>query len=253
MNEDILNICTDGSFFPGDQQAGCAYYITKTGESRSCRLPYYTDIFNAELYGIDLAIEKALRDNIPTKNWVDSVSALRAISSGKPRSFHAKRIIKKLRSAQSHNISFEWTPGRSQITGNDKADEYARKAAKRQLVEAKEVALAPWLLKSRTKLLAEVEWERFLRSEGKPTGLLDSITYIGRMECYSQRMAPGKVRRRIRKVFSNQIPAKSNRSCIFCSEDDSVSHRIKFCHVTGDPEFFKDLYIYIYIYAKGHC
>ncbi|KYN00602.1 Gag-Pol polyprotein [Cyphomyrmex costatus] len=100
------------------------------------RLPSYTSIFSAEAYAIYNAVMIAIDMNLQNVTIVsDSKSVLQSLNGHlNPTNNYLIPLIKSvLEKAQSKgtNIQFIWVPSHSGITGNEKADQLAKRAIRK--------------------------------------------------------------------------------------------------------------------------
>lgn len=158
---DELSFWTDGSKLENNRTGtGVVWKMEdNTWHTRKVYLGKNKEVIDAELYGIDQALEIALRAGRPRARptsqatrqylaqiqkinvWSDSKSAIMRIEHVRPGpgQWLARRIHENAKKLQELGISVNvrWAPGHTNIEGNEKADEVAKQAARngRQCVE----------------------------------------------------------------------------------------------------------------------
>jgi ribonuclease HI len=137
MNEkwpSFIRIYTDGSKIPSNANFGCSVVIPTLHINNMYKINPPSSVFTAECIALREALESAINSN--QKNFIilsDSLSAIQLIST-KPiynpsNTFLASvfNLLHQLRT-DGKNIVLAWIPGHSGISGNEKADESARRA-----------------------------------------------------------------------------------------------------------------------------
>lgn len=129
MHQDSTPVYTDGSKSAGG--VGAAAVFPDCALSHS--LPVAASVFTAELWAMILALSRILRLNTNSSYvlYSDSRSALDAIGdifSRHPLVLTIQRFLRLLHS-RKRSVGFCWVPSHVDITGNEKADVEAKRAA----------------------------------------------------------------------------------------------------------------------------
>jgi len=129
---DCIVIFTDGS--RSDNGVGCAsvfYYNDQIFNVIKCKLDDSNSIFQAEVFAVYLSLLYIYLSNTISKSVIimsDSVSMLHSLHNTQRRTKlidHLLCIYDKL-IEMNYNIEFHWSPGHSDIPGNELADKYAK-------------------------------------------------------------------------------------------------------------------------------
>ena len=122
---------TDGSKQDAKVSAAC-FLPNDPNHPLSTRLRDDSSVFNAELQGILLALEKMKKMTKSYKKFVlyiDSLSAVMAIENKNFKNKNVRRIYNIIKSLPSRVcISFVWIPAHVGIAGNESADRLAKAA-----------------------------------------------------------------------------------------------------------------------------
>lgn len=148
-----LSFWSDGSRLENRRTGTGIVWKTEDGHwhTRKIYLGKNKEIFDAELYGIDQALNLALRAGRPRARpssqvtrqrlsnlrkvyvWLDSRSAINRIKNlaAGPGQWLARRIYDNTRTLLEYGINVEicWIPGHAKIEGNERADRAAKEAA----------------------------------------------------------------------------------------------------------------------------
>ena len=151
---DELSFWTDGSKLDDERTGVGIAWKSHDGRWRTTKvyIGKNKQIFDAELYGIDRALDLAFRAGCPRATqlsqktrenlaqlkrilvWSDSKNAINRIQNLRsgPGQWLARRIHEQTKNLQDLGITVEirWAPGHEGIEGNDRADEAAKQAAK---------------------------------------------------------------------------------------------------------------------------
>lgn len=124
-----IPIYTDGSKM--EHGVGSGVYSEFLEIDQSFKLPKDCSIFQAEIFAVSEAISLIQSKNFINQSFViciDSQAAINALNSSTITSKLVSDCLTKLKQlAKSCNITLCWVPGHSDIMGNEKADELARK------------------------------------------------------------------------------------------------------------------------------
>lgn len=130
-NVNELEIYTDGSVTSSG--TGSGIHTPSTGSNVYYSLGSLATIFQAELYAILKAAEHLKEANTSGRSikiYSDSQAVIKALSSPQLYSSLVIECIQNLNMLGQHNsLEIMWVPGHSDIVGNDKADELAKKGA----------------------------------------------------------------------------------------------------------------------------
>ncbi|XP_048002369.1 uncharacterized protein LOC125238917 [Leguminivora glycinivorella] len=127
---------TDGSKKGND--VGCGIYGERPKLRASVSMGRQASIFQAEVFAINKCVEINLDRNLRHQHIYinsDSQAALLALDSLESNSKLVQNCKTNLNAlANSNKVTLRWVPGHSDITGNDEADELARKGADTPLI-----------------------------------------------------------------------------------------------------------------------
>ena len=136
--EQEINICepndiwfTDGSKM--SEGTGSGIYHWNTNECFSFPLGYKASVYQAELYAIEICVRKCLEIETTNKNifiYSDSQAVLKSLLKYKVGSkllWNCMCLLNEL--SRDNKVQLVWVPGHSNISGNEKADELARKGS----------------------------------------------------------------------------------------------------------------------------
>lgn len=125
---DYTEFYTDGS--KSSSFVGCAVY--SGAFTKALRMDSMASIFSAEIYGVSLAIEHIMSNNIlKAILFVDSQSVIQALSSRLPtKNLLVLHVRSKINRALQlgRTIRFCWVPSHVGIPGNEQADKLAASA-----------------------------------------------------------------------------------------------------------------------------
>ncbi|GBM04150.1 hypothetical protein AVEN_115523-1 [Araneus ventricosus] len=134
-----IEIYTDGSKI--NDQVGAAIVVFYNNEeifNRTIRLPDFATVYQAEVTGIQMALEfiSTIGPWNKINLYTDSLSVLEALNTFK-RSKQEILAIKNdiLEMSKEKSITLHWIPVHTGIQGNETADSYAKKATTRPNIE----------------------------------------------------------------------------------------------------------------------
>ena len=175
-HQDFQFIYTDGSKSGNRTGNGI---ITEGTRSLQGRLPDDTSVFVAKLHAVFVALRLMEHYNI-RKACIcsDSMSALQSLLSPSFKDHLHFRIINIHQKLIDNgvSISFLWIPGHSGITGNERADEVAKRAL--HLQQITNIAVSQPTIKSSVRRSITCFWEERWRNDEK-TQLHDIKLKIG--------------------------------------------------------------------------
>ena len=154
---------TDGSKM--DNNAGYAMIHGEYVKSEKLITP--TSIFSAELYAIEAALDRGISLRLPTVTVAsDSKSSLQALMNTLPKHEIVKSIRKKSREFE-HDIKLCWTPSHVGITGNELADEEAKKTLTLEAISDKRLPKSDYkiLVKQAVRDKWKEEWRSLSRNK----------------------------------------------------------------------------------------
>ena len=137
----VLEVFTDGSKLEGS--TGCSFVVYENGINiyeKTARLANYCTVFQAEILAIDLAIDWINNSNKHARINSDSESALKVIN-GNSKYKMAIKCRNKIRESNIH-ICLKWTKAHVGTIGNEKADELAKLATRKEIIEYDKVPIS---------------------------------------------------------------------------------------------------------------
>ena len=178
QNVNNLIIYSDGSKCEKTGNLGAGVFYTKNfnmenSESQSWNLGSHMEVFDAELFALGKAFKIAFNQiSLFTKDiWIfsDSQAAIQrlqksSLNAGQCHILAIENWIAKIKTKHQINIHLSWVPGHMNITGNEKADQAAKKGTEMQQTSVeKYVSLS--FVKRKIKESALSEWqEEYVRT-----------------------------------------------------------------------------------------
>lgn len=144
INDHEITIYTDGSKM--DIGTGAGFYSEALQKQESFRLPEACSVFQAEVLAIEKAALSIKDSHIPPSDitiFVDSQAALKSIGSNTIKSKAVRKCRDSLITIRHHKVKLCWVPGHSNVEGNEKADELARRGSALSISEADTSILPP--------------------------------------------------------------------------------------------------------------
>ncbi|XP_018360462.1 PREDICTED: uncharacterized protein LOC108759488 [Trachymyrmex cornetzi] len=137
LTSDSTLFYTDGSKVDHSTHVGAAVLAPQLQGELMLKLPPYTSVFSAEAYAIYTAITLAIDRKLPKATIItDSKSVLKAVKSFRnPTNNYLIPLIRSvLEEAESKGteINFIWIPSHRGISGNEKADQLAKRAIRQE-------------------------------------------------------------------------------------------------------------------------
>ena len=159
----------------------------ENSESQSWNLGSHMEVFDAELFALGKAFKIAFNQiSLFTKDiWIfsDSQAAIQrlqksSLNAGQCHILAIENWIAKIKTKHQINIHLSWVPGHMNITGNEKADQAAKKETEMQQTSAeKYVSLS--FVKKKIKESALSEWqEEYVRT--------NKDKFYSQFDCFSR-------------------------------------------------------------------
>lgn len=168
------HIYTDGSYNPSDSISSFGIFVPKFEISIKGRLPNFCNIFYSELYAIYRSL--LFIETHDFKHWIiisDSLSALKSLSKFNKYEASTNELHILIKNKffslirDNYNISLTWSPGHSNIHGNEKADEIAKSVNFDPILQIK---LDFKIFTSYFKKLLKSEWQNIYNMNSQSKG-----------------------------------------------------------------------------------
>ena len=238
-----LHIYTDGSKTDSGFVAA-AFCIPSVEVTRAARLNNDLSIYAAEIMAINMALQWLLTlTRIPsTVIFSDSLSSLKSLKhlDANSRSNLVHDSIQLLHTV-GDCVTLVWTPGHSQIHGNEMADQIAKAATQRQSVD---IYVGIDLNDSHTVIEKYVDnkWQEQWNTSAKGRHLYRIQPSVSRRISYhdkSRRQQTTRARLRLGKcqlnAYLHVIGKHSTGLCTLCNVPETIEHHlIECCNATKD-------------------
>jgi ribonuclease HI len=235
-------IYTDGAQ-SANGTTGCSLYEPDSGYEKSIRLTDHTTVYASELTAVEHAIEWANNIQSPAKTELviatDSLAVVQSIDNRteKTRPNQVNRVLNKIDNSlrKYEKVTITWIPGHHGIHGNEKADELAKKALSRPMIDHH-------LRKERNELKIDIrkhttnEWQTHWTNHDRGNFYKDIEPLVGTKVKYtddSRRKEVTITRLRLGHCLLNdtlhQINRRANDNCDTCPEEETVQHYLMHC------------------------
>ena len=252
QNVNNLIIYSDGSKNEQTGNLGAGVFCTKNfsmenSKSLSWNLGPHMEVFDAELFAMAKAFKLAHNQiSFFTKDiWIfsDSQAAIQrlqnsSLKAGQKYVLAIEDWIAKIKMKHQINIHVGWVPGHMNITGNEKADQAAKRGTELQKTCAeKHVSLA--FIKRKIRESALIEWEKEYAKSNKGK-------FYSQFECAPRWKTYKKtVKKKVWSAFMQlkmghgyfksylvRMPEYSTNRCFICGTKENPEHLILHCKST---------------------
>ena len=222
-------------------------FSAENSESLSWSLGLHAEVFDAELFALEKAFKLAFNKIFFfTKDiWIfsDSQAAIQRLqkSSLKTGQSHVLAIenwIEKIKTKHQIDIHLSWVPGHMNITGNELADQTAKKEAELQQTNTESVVSLSFI-KRKIKESALLEWqEEYAKiKKGKFYSQFDSFP---RWKTYKKTVKKKvwsafmqlKLGHGYFKSYLVRLPDYTTDRCYVCGTRENSEHLILHCKAT---------------------
>lgn len=238
-----IEVYTDGS--KKENGTGSGIFSETLGIQHSARLNNSCSIFQAELFAVCEAARLISMRPIFSSNitiYIDSQAAIKALGNRNIRSGVVSRCRQELQVlTEQHSLKLCWVPGHNNISGNEKADELARRGADMPVSEACEFVL-PGMdsvygqIREKFRLLADDRWSNLpgciqTKALWEVSGKASRDTIL-KMEKHELRMYVGIITGHTNlKNYLKKIRLCTDDLCRWCGDAEEVEDSLHFlCH-----------------------
>ena len=258
--EDTIIAFTDGSCLgnPGPCGSGACIYLSGVTDPTRLRRPVCKRgfILLGELVAIQMVVEyitnyrRGVNDHSSSKLHIfsDSQSAVGLLTLGWEATSHKGTVMEGkagIQRLQEEGVSVQisWTPGHSEIHGNELADQLAKEAANEALEMAEDHSVVTLDdVKSAAKLSARMKWqERWDASEQGRT-LYQFRPTVGYKSRVPHQFGTVSLERRVTQLRTGYVTLRDHlyklglvdtKSCE-CEEPETVQHYLLACPIYED-------------------
>ena len=249
-----LQIYTDAAKAE-DGKVTTAYHIPEIGVHYSCRITDNTSVDTAELIAIQQSIrwikENEENDHLSRERKIvilsDSQTALRTLKNPKKENTAlANESLRMINEINKNETSISWIPGHAGIEGNEKTDEIAKKALRKNFIE-KTITPGDSEAYKEIEKMVESEWQQQWTSNKNGAFFRKIQPTIGRKTSYSNKNRKKEVsitRLRFGKTrlneYMHKIGLHQDGKCNTCKVAETVEHYVMECQEAGLQDKVKE-------------